>query len=137
MKLEIVCRDIPVLTIEKNCACIQCASWLLQAATDSSCSSTTTLFKYFQSDRIEGEYAACGYDSPSMLLAHLKRDDLWNVCAMATSKKLLMLALVVAMVIHERCSLSKILGEARKYDPMVEEPLANLCNLALHRARRQ
>jgi len=96
-----------------------------------------SLFDYFGDDKVMQEVGNLGHNPQFMMLARMNRSDLKDVKAGAMTKRSIMLALVVALVIKRKCSIQKIVREAQEYDPKIEAPLANLCTLALERTSRR
>lgn len=130
VRLEIVCGYVPVITLDATTVFDDCVSWLLQTATGSS-GKANSLFDYFVDDLVMEEVARLGHDPQFMMLARMHRSDLSDVRAVAMTKRSIMLALVVAMVIQRKCSIHQIAKEVRAYDAKVEAPLTNLLSLAL------
>jgi len=118
-----------VLSMDNNSVFGNCVSWLLQNVSDSTGKSAST-FEYFSDDTIMEEVRTLGHDPQFMLLAMMVRDDLSRVVAMAMTRRALMLALVVAMVIHGKCTLARVTNELRESYPKLAAPFSSLCDLA-------
>lgn len=136
MKLEIVGGCIPIITMDTTTVFDDCVSWLLQSATGIS-GKATSLFDYFDDDRVLKEVGHLGHDPQFMMLARMNRSDLSDVRAGAMTKRSIMLALVVALVIQRKCSIQRLVREVQEYDSNVVEPLSNLCKLAMKSTRRR
>lgn len=102
VEVEMVCGTVPVVYLEPACVFHECASWMLQTALGAS-GKADGLYEHIEDRTLSAELWRClhvrGEDA---FLVRLARPDLRKVRAVgATGKRSVLLAVVIALVLHD------------------------------------
>lgn len=133
--LSVVCGMVPVLDLDKSSIFHENVSWLLQTAMDSS-GKADSLYDFCNDREI---IAACRKEirlsDQDIGLVQLKRNDLQHIRAVGTAgKRSIMLAVVVALVLHNEVQCDDLQAEVWAYDRKLYKPLDQLVRAAKYLA---
>jgi len=126
-EVNVICGNIPVLDMDKTSVFHENVSWLLQTAMEST-GKADSLFE-FCNDR--DVMSVCKRElqltDQDMGLVSLKRSDLSHIKAIGTSgKRSIVMAVVVALVIHNEVQCEDLQKEVWEYDKKLFKPLDQL-----------
>jgi len=134
VRIKVVHRNVPVVSMDKGSIFDECASWMLQIAADSM-TKATGLYDYAYDDDIMHELFARGYNEQDVVLAKMKGREYNDMYAAgATGKRSVMLSLCVALIIQKKITPESFAAEARAYQERLEGPCRELAYLAVRTA---
>lgn len=129
--INVVCGMIPVLDMDKTSVFHENVSWLLQTAMESS-GKADSLYEFCDDKQV---ISACRRDchlsDQDIGLVTVKRSDLSHIKAVGTSgKRSIMMAVVVALVLHDEVQCDDFQMEVWEYDKSLWKPLDQLIRAA-------
>jgi len=141
IKIQVIRGDIPMIDIPKDNPLDQCASNLLQTVTGST-SKVASLFDYTDGDNdpdfkaIMKQCLSMGHGKEYIMPARMRISGCEDIRGVGLSgKRSVMVALTVAMVIHQKMDIEDLLKEVCEYEPALEEPFKDICRIACRAAK--
>lgn len=130
VQVNIICGNVPVLSLEKDSVFHENVAWLLQMAMDST-GKADSFFEHCEDREILAECRRRGLDDNSVGIARMKLERLRNMKAVGTcGKRSIMLSLVVALIIHNEAQLDSMIKQVCNYSTNLEEPFLELVRFA-------
>lgn len=115
VELAFVCKDVPVLTLDKSSVFSENASWMLQSALAST-GKADSLYEYCDDRDILRECRRLGLRDDELAIVCVRQRELRHVKAVGTSgKRSVMLAVVVALALQHGFDLKAMCRELRAY----------------------
>mmetsp|Transcript_111815 Transcript_111815/g.311149 ORF Transcript_111815/g.311149 Transcript_111815/m.311149 type:complete len:689 (-) Transcript_111815:340-2406(-) len=131
VELSMVCKNVPVIGLDKQSVFQESASWLLQTAMSSE-SKADALYDFYLDKEILAECCQLGLSKDEVAIARLRRADVRNIKAAGTTgKRSVMLALVVALVLHDKVQVERLMKDMCEYDSALEQPFLALVRSAM------
>lgn len=130
VEVQIVCGMVPVLDMDKRSVFHENVSWLMQASM--ACGGKAdSFFEYCEDRDCMNACRALGLNDQEIGLVQFKRKDLSHVKAVGTQgKRSMILAAVVALVLHNDVQCDDLQTELWEYDRSLYKPFDDLIRYA-------
>mmetsp|Transcript_78603 Transcript_78603/g.230643 ORF Transcript_78603/g.230643 Transcript_78603/m.230643 type:complete len:216 (+) Transcript_78603:40-687(+) len=113
VEIDVVCGNVPVVSMEKGSVFDENASWMIQSALSSS-EKAGALYEYCEDEDIQDACRRLGMSKDEVMAVRLKR--MKSVRAVGVSgKRSVMLACVIAMSLHDPDGLEELWEALRSY----------------------